>query len=648
MVDERGRPMPNVEVRLADGSATAGRDVIDTTDDAGGFTLRGVRPGRRYTLIAESEEGRHWYFGRLSDVEAPDRTVEIEVKDQTSSRTTRKVGRVSDAANEDNPEPRASRSPRSPVNEDDLPPASSAEDIPPDRRTSTPLNPGNVGWQPVDRATFAAESGVVSRSTAPGSSGALADSFDVETQNPLPLAREKPSSSRSSAKNPSGPEIDPSSGSPETRSETVKPRQAVADEEFTSGSGPLVTEFGPSAGETSAPPEFRPESRPVKTNLANESTNSSAPVLQGTPSSLTDTGSATPEFTSEPSASSNTFESVQPIVPEQPNEIKPELPKVPADFPPPTASGPSLVEEPGNQAGQVKPGSVTHAQNEGATEALALTPETKPLDGPTVDRTHHTDEIPRPTWAELALAIEPDHTAKTVMPTVTSAAKTVMPTETSAPTTGFPRSIRRLGEPLNEPTVAKAKAPSRTSEVARRSTNPAPRAGKDPAIVQASCNFDRRKNRIVDFEIPSIDGEPIKFSEIDADYILLDFWGSWCGPCIKSIPHLVELQGKLDPSQFKVIGISYETGEASERLPATLAAADKLNINYPLLVGEANGKPCPLASALKVTAFPTLILLDRHGRIIWRDSGANPQTLQRLDRVVASSLSLDSAPTRRR
>ena len=49
-----------------------------------------------------------------------------------------------------------------------------------------------------------------------------------------------------------------------------------------------------------------------------------------------------------------------------------------------------------------------------------------------------------------------------------------------------------------------------------------------------------------------------------------------------------------------------------------------------------NDGSCPLQSALHVQAFPTMVLLDREGRVLWRDQGATPATLARLDRFLAA------------
>lgn len=180
---------------------------------------------------------------------------------------------------------------------------------------------------------------------------------------------------------------------------------------------------------------------------------------------------------------------------------------------------------------------------------------------------------------------------------------------------------------------------TRVEEVRRVSRNVALQPGPpaSPAgPVRASCRYDARHRRLADFSLPDLDGRAVRFRDLDCELVLLDFWGTWCGPCVKSIPHLAELQRRYGDGRLKVIGIAYEQGDPRGRPAALEAAVRKLGINYAVLVGEADGSPCPLQAALHVQAYPTMVLLDRQGNVLWRDQGSTPQTLARLDRVVAA------------
>lgn len=153
--------------------------------------------------------------------------------------------------------------------------------------------------------------------------------------------------------------------------------------------------------------------------------------------------------------------------------------------------------------------------------------------------------------------------------------------------------------------------------------------------LKVTCEYDDRHRKIVDFQLPALDGKPIRFQQIDADFVLLDFWGTWCQPCLKSIPHLVELQEKMG-TRLAVLGIACEPDEFRKANPRVAQMAGKLKVNYPILLTRNDGS-CALQEALKVQSFPTMVLVDREGRVLWRGQDSTPATLARLDRVLATS-----------
>jgi thiol-disulfide isomerase/thioredoxin len=208
------------------------------------------------------------------------------------------------------------------------------------------------------------------------------------------------------------------------------------------------------------------------------------------------------------------------------------------------------------------------------------------------------------------------------------------------------------GSDLLPPPVENADPPPSTRralrwrDLAANKPDPPPREGgtREP---DSYCHFDAKRHRIEDFRLPDLQGRLVRFQDLDADLILLDFWGTWCQPCLRSIPHLTDLQKRLAGKQFQVVGIACERGEmpAGERIDAVARTIQKLKINYPVLISSMDGT-CPLQQALHVQAYPTLVLLDRHGRILWQDQGGTRLTLSRLDRML--DLTLKSSDGRRR
>jgi peroxiredoxin len=164
------------------------------------------------------------------------------------------------------------------------------------------------------------------------------------------------------------------------------------------------------------------------------------------------------------------------------------------------------------------------------------------------------------------------------------------------------------------------------------------RAPAGAAGNESLCRIDPTERRLVDFQLPGLDGKTVSLHEIDADLILLDFWGSWCKECRKSLPHHEELASRLGGKRLQVIGIACERGATSQdRQTSAAKAARSLGINYPVLVSSMDGS-CPVQKGLQIQFYPTMLLLDRQGRIIERVHGATDVTLARIDRAIATVL----------
>jgi thiol-disulfide isomerase/thioredoxin len=172
-------------------------------------------------------------------------------------------------------------------------------------------------------------------------------------------------------------------------------------------------------------------------------------------------------------------------------------------------------------------------------------------------------------------------------------------------------------------------------------TKPPSSSSSHPSAARPAgsiCRLDPSHRRIVELQLPGLDGSMVSLRDTDADLVLLDFWGSWCRECRKSIEHLRELQEQLGGKKLQVIGIACEKAATFEgRRDAAVAAARKLGISYPVLVTTMDGT-CPVQRSLQVQFYPTMILLDRDGNILQFEQGATDATLGRIDRPIAKAL----------
>jgi thiol-disulfide isomerase/thioredoxin len=119
-----------------------------------------------------------------------------------------------------------------------------------------------------------------------------------------------------------------------------------------------------------------------------------------------------------------------------------------------------------------------------------------------------------------------------------------------------------------------------------------------------------------------LQGRPIQPETLKGKYVLLDFWGSWCGPCRASHPHLKELYQKYKDKGFEIIGIDQENTpnpDTCRSLWTRAVATDSLP--WLQLMNNEGITAFNAVTQYDVSAFPTKILLDKEGNVLVRYVG---------------------------
>ncbi|WP_316792189.1 TlpA disulfide reductase family protein [Pedobacter frigoris] len=144
-----------------------------------------------------------------------------------------------------------------------------------------------------------------------------------------------------------------------------------------------------------------------------------------------------------------------------------------------------------------------------------------------------------------------------------------------------------------------------------------------------------------DFTLKDKNGKEISLSSMKGKLILLDFWGSWCGPCRATHPHLKKLYAEYKSKGFEIFGVSNElSNNQDENYKKWVTAMDEDKMEWVNVLNDKSkgDKADGVLSKYSVSAFPTKVLIDKDGRIIKRLVGSGLKSQEELDKLLEAKL----------
>lgn len=133
------------------------------------------------------------------------------------------------------------------------------------------------------------------------------------------------------------------------------------------------------------------------------------------------------------------------------------------------------------------------------------------------------------------------------------------------------------------------------------------------------------ENEAPDFTLNDLNGKPLTLSSLRGKYVILDFWGSWCGWCIKGIPQMKEYYQKY-AGKFEILGIDCNDPEEKWK-----AAVEKYELPW-LHVYNPRGESKVLEQ-YEIQGFPTKIIVGPDGKIVKTIIGEDPAFYAFLDEL---------------
>ncbi len=149
-----------------------------------------------------------------------------------------------------------------------------------------------------------------------------------------------------------------------------------------------------------------------------------------------------------------------------------------------------------------------------------------------------------------------------------------------------------------------------------------------------------RENFAPDFSFTSSEGEHITLDDLHGKVVLLDFWGTWCPPCVESVPELRNLHKRYSKeANFVIIGISSDSDDAEWR---------EFTVKNKMVWPQYRDHDHKILRAFGIRAFPTYILIDHEGIVRFSSIGAGWLRAANLEDAIHKQIKIVAKSTEAR
>lgn len=134
------------------------------------------------------------------------------------------------------------------------------------------------------------------------------------------------------------------------------------------------------------------------------------------------------------------------------------------------------------------------------------------------------------------------------------------------------------------------------------------------------------------FSLPGSNNQNIELKDIQGDNLtVIDFWTSWCKPCLNAIPEIIKLHEKYDSLGVAFIGVNADSPRSVSK---AMPLAKSLGINYPI-VFDTSGD---LTTELNIGVFPTIIIINSDRKIVFIHEGFTKNDGLLIDEAIVNAL----------
>ncbi len=134
---------------------------------------------------------------------------------------------------------------------------------------------------------------------------------------------------------------------------------------------------------------------------------------------------------------------------------------------------------------------------------------------------------------------------------------------------------------------------------------------------------DGRIATLPDLRLPDLAGQMVASNAWAGKVVVLNFWATWCPPCLREMPMLDELQRGVEPGLLQVVGIAIDDPDAVRQF------LDENQVGYPVLLGDADTAALSRRLGNRTGGLPFTVVFDALGRHVFSHLGEITPTLVR-------------------